>query len=273
MEIVRHYSCCANDDICSLLNQNRIPYQQDDLGNGTIRIYFDISENNPLFPQLSDISLVKCIIFKKVKYTKKEICTAQWLTCNPTTAKVNLKNQEISFLLKEQYDSGKARHRVPSGKPFFVSKPLRHNVNQHFFTSDEATNQIFCTEYAKNLLNKQDYPLSFNPVLNSKTFLPIGNLFEVCVEHILPLESMDLSNSEETFTCPGCGAVTFLPPLSLQLRNEYLVNAPAIFRTPSVFSWGGNYSAPITIVSHDVYIFLSESHLTRGLEFEPIIML
>lgn len=270
MEIIRHYACFASDELSSFLNQNQIPCQQDSLASLRSRVYFDISESDPVFSQLAQIPLPDCIITKRVKYTKQEIFNAPWLTCNPTTAKINLVNENISFLVSEQYDKGKAHHRKLSGKPFYVVKPINHNANQHFFTAYEATNQMFCTEHAKSLIQKENLPLSFNAVRNIKTDLPIGNLYDIRINYVLPTESLDLSNVEETFICPVCGAKTFLPPISLRIHADYLSLAPDVCRTAAVFGWGGNYAAPINIISHDVYVFLEKNHLTRGLQFDPI---
>lgn len=270
MEIVRHYACLASDELCFFLKQNQISFQQNSLAGGKSRVYFDVLESDLFFAELEKVSLTDCVITKQVKYSKKEIENARWLTCNPTTAKVNLANQAKTFSVSEEYDTGKAYHRVLSGMPFYVAKPVVHNANQHFFASYEATNQLFCTEYAKSMLQRMNLPISFSPVLNSKTELPIGDLYDIRINYILPKEALDLSNSEEMFVCPVCGFNTFLPPLTLQIRKDYLHEAPSICRTEALFGWGGNYAAPINVISHEVYTFLAENHLMRGLEIEPI---
>lgn len=272
MEIVRHYACVASDELCDFFNQYNIPFQQDGTIGEKRRVYFDVLESGDFFPELKKITLNDCIITKQVKYSKKEIRDAQWLTCTPTTAKVNLANQEKTFVVSEEYGAGKAYHRALSGMPFYVSKAVAHNANQHFFASYEATNQLFCTEYAKLILQKMNLPISFDPVLSSKTESPIGDLYAVHIPYVLPAEALDLSNSEDTFVCPVCGFETFLPPLSLNVREKYLKDTPCICRTEAVFGWGGNYAAPINIISHEVYLVLAENHLVRGLEMEPIFL-
>lgn len=270
MEIVRHYACLANDELYSFLRRNNISFQQNEMPGGKCRVYFDVLERDDFFPELMKIALYDCIVTKKVKYSKKEIANAQWLTCTPVTAKVNLANQDKTFVISEEYDAGKAYHRTLSGMPFYVSKPVSHTANQHFFASHEAANQLFCTEHAKAILQKRNFSISFDAVLNSKTGLPIGDLYAVHIHCVLPVDALDLSNSEEMFVCPVCGLETFLPPLSLNIQGKYLKKAPGICRTEAVFGWGGNYAAPITIISHEVYMTLAENHLVRGLELEPI---
>lgn len=269
MEIIRHYACLANDELYDFFNRNKISFHQDEIA-GKCRVYFDVLESDDFFPELMKIALNDCIVTKKVKHSKKEITNAQWLTCTPVTAKVNLANQDRTFLISEKYDTGKAHHRTLSGMPFYVSKSIAHNANQHFFASYEATNQLFCTEHAKSTLQKMNLPVSFDAVLNSKTDLPIGDLYAVRIHCVLPPEALDLSNSEETFVCPVCGFETFLPPLLLKVRGKFMEGAPGICRTEAVFGWGGNYAAPITLISHEVYLALAENHLMRGLEIEPI---
>lgn len=270
MEILRHYACFESDEICAFLNRNKIPFQQDVSPAGHNCVFFDVFESHPFFQELMKLELDNCVITKKVKYSKEEIENAPWLTCTPITAKVNLTNQDKTFSVYEEYDIGKAHHRVLSGMPFYISKPVAHNSKQHFFASHEATNQLFCTEHAKSILQKMNLPISFEPVLNSKTEQPIQNLYSLHIHYVIPATALDLSNSEETFRCPVCGSETFLPPLSLQIRKEHMTNVPGICRTEAIFGWGGNYAAPINIISNEVYLLLAENHLLRGLEIEPI---
>ena len=270
MDIIRHYVCTGNDKLCKFLEQNGIPYQQLDAEWLCGQIYFDISENNPAFSQLMEMPLEDSIVTKRVRYAKHEIQDAAWLTCTPTTAKLNLANEDISFAAYEQFDEGLAYHLVLTGEPFYVPTPIMHNRNQHFFAAYEAPNQLFCSEHAKVLLQEANFPISFHDVRSSKTDLPIGGLYDIFIPYTLPWEALELSNSEETFSCPVCGKKTFLPPLSLRVYRKFLENAPDICKTASVFGWGGNYAAPINIISHDVYCFLTKNHLTRGLKLEPI---
>ena len=270
MEIIRHYACSSNDELCNFLNQNEISFLQDVLSVSSSRIYFDVSENHPCFSDLLKFKLDDCVISKRARYSKRELETAKWLTCTPTTAKINLVNQEKTFKVYEEYDTGKSRHRILSGMPFYVSKPIAHNAKQHFFTSHEATNQLFCTEHAKLLLQDINLSISFEPVLHGKTELPIGNLHAVHIPYTLPMEALELSNSEDIFICPVCGIQTYLPPLTLQVKEEYLSNIPNICRTEAIFGWGGNYAAPIIIISHEVYSVFAKNNLLRGLEIEPL---
>lgn len=269
MEIIRHYACLANDELYDFLDRNKISFHHDEIA-GKHRVHFYVLESDAFFPELMNIALSDCIVTKKVKYSQKEITNAQWLTCTPVTAKVNLANQEKTFLVSEKYDTGKAHHRTLSGMPFYVSKPVAHNANQHFFASYEATNQLFCTEHAKSILQKMNLPISFDAVLSSKTELPIGDLYAVRIHCVLPPGALDLSNSEETFVCPVCDFETFLPPLPLNVREKFMEGAPGICRTEAVFGWGGNYAAPIALISHEVYLLLAEDRLVRGLKLEPI---
>lgn len=272
MKVIRHYVCLASDELCEFLNQNGIPYQQVSAEWLNRQIYFDITECSPAFSMLTEMQLKNCIITKRVQYTRREIQNAAWLTCTPSTVKLNLVNEDISFSASERFGSGKAHHRVLTGKPFYVSAPIVHNHNQHFFAAYEATNQLFCTEHAKMLMQENNFPLSFRAVRSSKTDMPIGDLYDIFIPYSLPPEALELSNSEETFFCPVCGARTFLPPLPLQIYRKSLSHAPNICKTASIFGWGGNYAAPINIISHDVYLFLAKNHLTRGLQLEPIVL-
>lgn len=270
MEIIQHYACMKNDELMDFLRRHQVPFREDGRDAGVWRVYFDVRESDPCFPELADLKLDGCVITKRVKYSKKEMDSAQWLTCTPTTAKVNLTNQNITFSLSGEYDTGKAYHRRLSGLPFYVLRPISHSANQHFFASHEATNQLFCTEYARSVIQGIRLPVSFDSVLSSRTELPVGDLYAVRIHPVLPVDALDLENSEKTFICPCCGAHTFLPPLPLNVRKEYLRDVPGVCCTEAIFGWGGNYTAPITLISKEVYAVLAANHLLRGLEIEPV---
>ena len=151
-----------------------------------------------------------------------------------------------------------------------MSKPLSRRPNQHFFTACGAEDHLFCTERAKILLEALDLPLAFQAVCHYKTGNPIGDLYDVQILTELPFDALELSNSEETYTCHVCGKQTFLPPLQLRLRGAYLEGMPMICATKPVFGWGGNYAARINLISHDLYLYLKKNELTRGLRVDPV---
>lgn len=151
-----------------------------------------------------------------------------------------------------------------------MAAPISKRPNQHFFTADETPNHLFCTEYAKNLLERRKLPLDFRAVQHARTGEPVGDLYDIRILETLPIEALDLSNSEETFVCPVCGAITFLPPLQLQIRRPFLENMSQMCATAAAFGWGGNYTAPMNLISHDLFLYLSGNKLTRGLRIEPV---
>lgn len=267
MEIIWHYACSGSDDLLAFLKDWKISYKcAEEIG----MVFFDISEHNSAFPQLSQMHLKECILTNRVKFTRDEIRSARWFTCTPTGAKLNLCREEVTFSLSERYGDNLAYHRVMSGAPFYVTGRYSRHPNQHFFTADETPNHLFCTEYAKTLLQERELPIAFCPVLHDRTEQPVGDLYDLRMEHVLPPEAVDLSNVEETFTCPACGKQTFLPPLQLRVYRSFLERAPGVCETAPVFGWGGNYAAPMVLFSKEIFSLLSENHMTRGLEFDPV---
>lgn len=272
MIILQHYVCVAQTNICDFLKQNHVDFQLiTDENSLKDRISFEIAENDGAFASLSELQLTECVVTRRILYEKKEIEESSWLTCTPTSKKIQLSNTDDSFLILEMYGDGKARHRLLTGKPFYISKPFRHSPNQHFWGADEVPNQLFCSEHAKRLLSRFEPEITFEPVYHSKIGEPIGDVYAIHIHHSLPKRAIDLSLSEEKFICPVCQKETFLPPPMLRIQSEFLDESHPICKTEEIFGWGGNYAAPINIISNAVYQFLKENQLLRGLYFEPVV--
>ena len=270
MEIICHFAIPLEQKLSDFLEENKVMYQKFDMPDGEPYASFDITEASPAYARFMQMQITTEKPIKNTKFSEEERQRAQWLTCTPITAKLNLCREDVSFTLSERFGDGLAHHRTMTGAPFFVAAPISKRPNQHFFTADETPNHLFCTEYAKNLLERRKLPLDFRAVQHARTGEPVGNLYDIRILETLPVEALDLSNSEETFVCPVCGAITFLPPLQLQIRRSFLENMSQMCATAAVFGWGGNYTAPMNLISHDLFLYLTGNKLTRGLRIEPV---
>lgn len=271
MKVICHFAVPLNDTIRSILVGNKIPYHEFTMPCNEIYASFDVLESSPAYSHL--IQTTGCTPIKNVKFSDDEMQSAKWLTCTPINAKLSLRKEDISFTLLECYGEGLAHHRIMSGAPFYVAAPISRKSNQHFFTADETPHHLFCTEHAKKLLEERKLPLDYRAVQHYRTGKPIGDLYDIRIPISLPMDALELSNSEETFLCPVCGKRTFLPPLQLKIRSTFLKDMPEICATMPVFSWGGNYAAPFNLISHDLFLFLTKNKLARGLSIEPVALI
>ena len=210
------------------------------------------------------------IVLESPFYSKEEINNAEWLTCRCIDPKVTLMNEERSFCLTEVYDNGmKARHKFPSGNPFYVKSAPKHRHSQGFFRSYSLSDyDLFCSERAKQVLLDYfpDLKVSFNRVLSSKNDKPVDDIYYLYIHETLAIDFIDLSKAY-LFRCPVCGKETFAAPMQLAIKAE---PRSAIVKTPRCFSYGGNIEYSILIVSRLFRKVLLEHKLTQGLVFEPV---
>lgn len=271
MEIVWHFACYGTDKLQNYLLKNKIRFDREEILPALSGwIYFDISECHPAFMQIQKLCGQDTISTYKVRYNKTELENARWLTFDSHIDKIDLSREDVTFFCTEVYDNRKAHHRYLSGSPFYVSKPPKHTKQQHFFCSSMATSYLFCTEYAKQNLSEISNTIICEPVLSVLTNQPVGDLFYMNFAETIPESAMDLSNVEEVYACPVCQKQTYLPPVQLRIRQEFLNNDIDFCKTADIFSFGGNFSFHINIVSQRVYKEIKQRAIGRGLEFSPI---
>ena len=281
MERRIRYCTPFRTDLQDYLCNNEIPFKRTGDGkpeNGYDWLIFTISDHSLRFQEYVEFlqAFQHGSVLSDVLFTEKERTGAAWLTCYATSAKVDLEREEETFLLEELYEDGaKARHRSLCGNPFYVSRPVRHTVAQHFFCSYSASEyHLFCDDRAKKLLSQFSDAVAFREVLHARTEQPIADLYYLDIRARIDPAAIDLASAPEQFTCPVCGKKTFFPPTPpLSIKKEALLDMPAICRTEEVFSFGGNLAVPINLVKQEVYQLIVANKLGRGLRFDPIIVI
>ena len=274
METIWHVACLGTDDLQKLLQESQIQYEREkELSSLLGWIYFDVSEQNPAFLHIRELcgeDGEDAVLTYKVRFTSNELQAARWLVFESLTEKIDLVREDITFSCAEIIEGGKAYHRYLSGKPFYVSKPPKHTKQQHFFSSSAATSCLFCTTHAKKILEEFSSAVKYEPVLQSSTGLPIGDLFYMNFQETIPKAAIDVTGVEETFICPVCQRQTYLPPIQLRIDKKYFSDSVDFYKTDCIFSCGGNLAFCMNIVSQRGYQAIIKKALHRGLEFTPV---
>ena len=280
MEKQIRYCTPFREDLLEYLYRNQIGFERSDeqmRASGFDWLIYTISDRDANFRQY--VSYLQSIehgsVISDVLFSEKERSAAEWLSCRAKTAKVELEREEDTITLSERYDGGeKARHRFLSGKPFYVSRPVRHSASQHFFCSDSASfYHIFCDERAKEALSPFCDAVAFREVLHARTEAPMTDLYYLEIKQAISSNAMDLAASPEQYICPICGRKTFFPPdPPLRVKRDALRSMPAICKTEEIFSFGGNLAVPLNLVSQEVYQLMVTNRLGRGLRFDPVML-
>lgn len=267
MRIKSHVVCAFSAELSRELEKRGIEFRREEnLLNGESYLIFDALDF-----QDSYILPSNAFVLTSPFYSKNELDGANWLTCRCINTRISLENEERSISCVEVYEDGtKARHRFPSGDPFYVKAAPKHRDTVGFFSTHSLSEyDLFCSERAKQVLTScfQDIVVSFDMVLSSQNDLPVNDLYYLCIGETIAIDALDLSQAER-FRCPVCGKETLAAPMQLAIKTR---PTATIMKTPRCFSYGGNLEYSIIIVSQRFRKALIEHKLDRGLIFEPVI--
>lgn len=273
MKIIQRFCCQVSPDVHSLLEANHIQYTLTLFPGNREYTVFDIPEDDPAFFELVHKHNLRPSSISKVLFSKQEMLEAEWFTCCATNAKVELERTEETYIAAERIDRYRARHFYLSGKPFYVKKPIKHRPEQcFFFAYKPSTTHIFCDNRAKKALSESFDEITFQPVLNAKSNLPVDDLHYMRIEKELDGSAVILPSDIGWQACPVCGEITYYPPLQLELRADSLQNIKDVCKTTEIFSLGGNFKRFLIVVSKRFYQFIQQHNMGRSLEFRPVIL-
>ena len=204
-------------------------------------------------------------------FTKKEIESAEWLHVRTTCMKVDTDVDQLSFAACGNPIKGQClvRHRI---SPIYCDRKIKWD-SRHFFYSAYyyGYNELFCSEHAKELLQKGRFPLAYESLLRTKPpheILP--DVYHIVPCNILPAEAMITDEMSVQTDCPICGKKTYelMDDVQLVVDHRYLNADSLIYRTPNMF--GPGWSTSACIISQAGHRFLVENGMDRGLRFVPI---
>lgn len=272
MEKIWHFSCYSSDLLIEKLQDLHISFELATTISGKSSLLrFDVSEKHPDYEQLRSMCGEDVTDTYKITCTPEDMASAQWFAFQPLTTKIELDRYKETFTLAETFDNGrKAHHKYRTGKSVYVRRTPKYSKQQHFFGCIDSPSYVFCSAVAKKCLSSLEENLEFAPILHTKTGEPVEDLYEMKIHDVLPLEMIDLSNSESTYSCPVCGKQTHMPPVPLRVYGETLNNDVMFYKTVPEFSFGGNVAFEINIMSQAAYRELKRFHLLRGLELIPV---
>ena len=279
MERITRFTAPYSDQIMAFLSEINISSHRSEefmREHGYDYVSFTISDHHMDYQKVISFmaQIQKKTVITHIRYSQQELDQAEWLCCAATSGKIDLKRVEDTFEFSEWISDNKVYHKRLCGKPFYVSKPVRHSRLQHFFYAYEASMfNLFCTEYARKMLQSIGVPVKFEKVLHYRTEKAADDLYYIDSSPLGPAFSDAYVRTTEEFACPLCGRKTIFPPFQVApfvMKRNMLEKQSLWCKTPGIFSSGGNLEFSLELISQSVYKFLKANQLDRGLLFEPV---
>ncbi len=271
MKTKYHYSCIYRYELQRLLEQNNVKYETSSfpfLKKGSY-LTFDLYEEDAAFKEIAKEIDSTELCFRQIEYLEEDLLNAEWLTVRCSNASIDLAREDSIFRC---YDG--CHHREISGSTFYLNKPVRWG-NKHFVASyDLGVEYLFCDERARNILEKRNIPVHFEPILHSRTGAKMEDVYYLNICDVLPEESIIFRGEENRVICPTCGRIRYGIGGDYQLciRKDALVNCNTICKTACIFALGQYYFTPLNLVSQALYRDLKMNQLIRNLTIEPVII-
>jgi hypothetical protein len=273
----------------------QFPYRYTDDLVGQM-VYFDISENHPLWPQIRELATrydAFCALAVRVQYSKADIAGAAWLSIG-ITRHAGYPQPEDHFQY-QVYDADGYCDRCgihpTQSAPFRFRSELqgRDSFRQLNWVFDE----FFVTPEVSELFADAGVTgVEYGPCIHHSSGRRLESLSQLVIPNVLPagLTTTELnrvtckSNNEEGPVkayggrlryppdYPYCGRVKYHWPLLGQTTYaaEIFGDAPDIVKSHEWFGSGGSASREI-LVSQKVCRLIID-HKLRGLSFVPVVL-
>lgn len=210
-------------------------------------------------------------------YTKNEMESAEWLTIRskwrweypqPDSGNSGYKNG-ITYTGECPECGAEA---VQVGKFRVRRSPKWHE--KAFLMINWVHDVLFASEAAKNILEASGLKgFHFQDVLNTKGTAAIDDIYQLCVETMLP-PGLVITNDtmEEVNTCPECGITKYVPSgRGIIYKRDAFANVDADIVISDEIFGGGHSAIRLIIVSRRFYDTIISNKLDKQLDFEPII--
>ena len=207
-------------------------------------------------------------------FSKKELSEANWLLFRST-------NMKLESLSEKTIELGCRKSRIlyyhtRQVAPYAL-KPIKWKNNNHFYSSYEgAFKHIFCDDYARALLEKQEFKgLNFGEVLWAHKNISLPDAHQLIITNPLSIEAVLNLDDTVPSHCPICGKKNYdynhNKLFRIEIDKSYLDESQDFYETDCDFTIGFS-PTPFLICSQRVYSFLTSMNLTRNLCFEPLIV-
>ena len=209
-------------------------------------------------------------------FSKKELSNAKWLLFRSTNGKLeSLSKKTIEFGCPKPLAKGASYHTKQVAP--YAFKPIKWKNNNHFYSSLESSfTDIFCDDYARALLEKQEFKgLNFGEVLWAHKNISLPDAHQLIITNPLSIEAVLNLDDTVPSHCPICGKKNYdynhNKLFRIEIDKSYLDESQDFYETDCDFTIGFS-PTPFLICSQRVYSFLTSMNLTRNLCFEPLIV-
>lgn len=279
MRIKHHYNIISSKKIYDFIEKYDIQYDKYYLHDDEY-YSFDVFEDEIIYKKLRIHFPIESIdLIPEMVFSAEEIETAEWYTISSNGAKVNWEFEEDSF-----------RRTCPYKKLWFKDLYYRHTEqisflhasktinwgSRQFFTGPNSSDDyLFCSMRTKELLEKEKWGgLEIWPVKELGSDKEIKNLFQIVFSTQIPVKGIFGTHKK----CHQCGKEIVLTKdpyrYPLEISRDSLCDQNYVYTTGDVLIRDRihNETYSRNIVSNKFYRYLKEKNMSRGLIFEPVIL-
>lgn len=268
------FSGTTHQELVKLLRQNNIPFQE---GEPTI---LEITNDTPLKSVIESYAMGNNLLCtSETLFTKTEIESAEWLSLR-SQWRNGYPQPEEAFAYEDitytrSYFCQECGCGLVQVQPFRLKKEPKWG-RRHFMMLNWIDDELFVSAYAKGTLQNTYFSeLQFSPVNNKDGSVAFPDVYQLVIP-CLHTNGINPNSSaiDTTYQCRCCGKRKYHPSGvgKLEFKKEIFDNAPNIVKTSEVFGWGKSASRQI-LIRQQLYRFIVEKNLDRGLIFEPITLL
>ncbi len=192
------------------LTDNAINFQEKPFLDNRIIVSFDVFEADNKYNDIVNFfSKYKPIITKSSHYTKRELDDAKWLSVLCYWDKVDIPTENAyDSTFSIVCENCKAKKQIDYYK---IGSSVKWQKHKNFCaTSDGRWDTLFCSEYAKQVLDSNGIKgITFSPVLNYKTLEPISDIYQLCIDVVKDPFNLNIVPKPEINICDICGEIKY----------------------------------------------------------------
>jgi len=286
---INHRICEFNNKkLLKNLNKINIEYDFDDKIKSII---VNITESHQKWPEFKNL-IKKYDLFdlESVKYSKKEIDSADWLLLRSQGhfgyPQPENNYEEISF---------ETNNYCKRCGIFLTQKaPIRFRkypkIKSHFFKLNWIMDEFFIKKEVKSIFEFNNIDVDYIKPVVHKNNEPILDYYQINIKHILPfglksdklnIESCEININEKKINdvdwnfrypkeYPSCNQIKYNYPTRdfIQFKSEAFDKSPDIVKSKEFFGSGGE-AHRLVIISKKLKNIIEENNF-RGVVFEPI---
>jgi len=244
-------------------------------------IVFDIYDDDERLPLIKERFPNFHPLSSWYEFSDEEVEAADWLTMRST----NWKLEPVD--LSHTFKYGSCQWTVPGDlefpfryyhaeqvAPYVFNRRVKWGRTQFLSSHTGNIQAIFCSDLAKSVIENAGLKgCAFAPVLRYKQDIAIPDVNQLVFENIIPDSCLRMYKEKEVWHCPVCGKPQYIVnALSRPVVDSRALGDNDFFSTTNNHSFDRRvFAGAFYIVSQKAYRVLKEHHLTRSLEFFPLL--